>query len=203
MTAGSGAGVGGLTLLVLAAMPLQAQDGARGVPPERIDLTITAAPPRASTEEACRRQREAAVVSGEIVVCGALPGEDQRITSREAAQDRYAAATQGRTTPDVAGPGIFRGPATVSGICLPGIFNCPRPPAVFVDVTALPQAPPGSDADRIARGLAPLGERDDEVVARQAAARQREALGLPDPAGPPEPGGAANPAGSAAPAAPR
>lgn len=136
------------------------------------------------------------MVSGEIVVCGALPREDQRITSREEAQDRYAAATQGRSTPDVAGPGIFRGPATVSGICVPGIFNCPRPPAVFVDVTALPQAPPGSDADRIGRGLAPLGESDSAIVARQAAARQREELGLPKPA-------AANPAGSAAPAAPR
>ena len=53
--------------------------------------------------------------------------------------------------PDVAGPGIFHGPGT-------GSFGGPPPPALIVDVTALPAAPPGSDADRIARGLAPKGE---------------------------------------------
>ena len=168
----------------------QAQDGATGSPPERIDLTIIR-PPTPSNEESCRRQREAAVVSGEIVVCGTLPGEDQRITSREEAQNRHAAATQGGSTPDVAGPGIFRGPATFGGICVKGIFNCPKPPAVFIDVTALPQAPPGSDADRIARGLAPL--RADASAAPEAPnAQQRAELGLP-----------VNPAESAAPAAPR
>lgn len=183
-----------------AAMPgaaLRAQDGASGSPPDRIDLTITSQRPvDARQEEACRRRREAAIITGEIVVCGAGQGEDQRITSREEAQNRYAAATQGRSTPDVAGPGIFRGPATVSGLCIPGIFNCPKAPAVFVDVTALPQAPPGSDADRIARGLEPLGESDGAIVARQGAARQRAELGLPAP-------DAVTPEESAAPAAPQ
>jgi hypothetical protein len=194
--------IAALLALLAAPMPAAAQDGATGAPPERIDLTVTAAPSNRSTEEECRRRSDAAVVSGEIVVCGALPSEDQRITSREEAQNRYAAATQGRSTPDVAGPGIFRGPATVSGICIPGLFNCPKPPAVFVDVTALPKAPPGSDADRISRGLAPLGESDSAIVARQAAARQRAELGLPDPAPAPD-DAPASPAGSAAPAAPQ
>ena len=132
------------------------------------------------------------MVSGEIVVCGSPPGQDQRINSRDEAQNRYAAATKGGSTPDVAGPGIFRGPATVSGICVKGIFNCPKPPAVFVDVTALPKAPPGSDADRIARGLEPLGE-DAATPTRRMSAAERAELGLP-PASPEE---------SAAPAAPR
>lgn len=183
-------------LLVLASPPALAQDGATGSPPERIDLTVTSQrPPDPRQEEECRRQREAAIVTGEIVVCGAAPGEDQRITSREEAQNRYAAATRGRDPVQLPELGIFRGPATVSGLCVPGIFNCPKPPAVFVDVTALPQAPPGSDADRIARGLEPLGESDSEIVGRQTAARQREALGLPEPASSPEE--------SAAPAAPQ
>ena len=185
-------------LLLMAALfaPVSAafgQDGATGAPPDRIDLTV---PPLVrSTEEACARQREAAIVSGEIVVCGSQDVPDQRITTRRDAQDRYAAATAFRDapgTPDVAGAGIFRGPATVSGLCVKGIFNCPKPPALMVDVTKLPQAPPGSDADRIARGLAPLGE-DAAPRARQMSAAERAELGL----------GLASPEGSAAPAAPQ
>ena len=173
-----------------------AEDGATGSPPERIDLTIP--PPLRSTEDECRRRNESAEISGEIVVCATIPRADQRITSREEAQRRYAERTMGGSTPDVAGPGIFRGPATVSGICVPGIFNCPKPPALMVDVTKLPQAPPGSDADRIARGLAPLGD-DGPEAPRQLTAQERAELGLPDPALAP----AANPAGSAAPGAAR
>ena len=178
-----------------------AQDAQTGTPPERIDLTITSPPPR-STEEACERQREAAVVSGEIVVCGALPGKaPQPYSSREEAQDRYAAKTQGRSTPDVAGAGIFRGPATFGGICVKGILNCPKPPALFVDVTALPKAPPGSDADRISRGLAPLG---DNASPRPMSAQERAELGLPAPAvDSPATPAVSSPAESAAPAAPR
>jgi hypothetical protein len=189
--------------VAFAPLPALAQDGARGSPPERIDLTVPP-PQMRSTQEECERQRDAAIVSGEIVVCGAEPQADPRITSRREAQDRYAARTAFRddpATPDVAGPGIFRGPATVSGICVPGIFNCPKPPALIVDVRALPQAPPGSDADRIARGLQPLGE-DAATAAGALNAQQRAELGLPPPAGA-EPQRAPSPEGSAAPAAPR
>lgn len=150
-----------------------------------------------STEEECRRQREAAVISGEIVVCGSRPGEvSPRYSSNEEAEDRYAARTAFRddpATPDVAGKGIFRGPATVSGICVPGLFNCPKAPALMVDVRALPQAPPGSDADRIARGLPPQGEGAESAGLPNA--QQRAELGLPAPA--------ASPSESAAPAEPR
>ncbi|MBD3728663.1 MAG: hypothetical protein IE933_03060 [Sphingomonadales bacterium] len=57
--------------------------------------------------------------------------------------------------PDVAGDYIFKGPPTVSGICGIGLNKCPPPPAIFVDVTKLPQAPEGSDADKIAKGEIP------------------------------------------------
>lgn len=182
------------------AMPAAAQDAQTGSPPERIDLTITAPPVTRASEDQCRRDSEAAIVSGEIVVCGSRPREDQRITSREEAQNRYAAATQGGSTPDVAGPGIFRGPPTFSGICVPGIFNCPKAAAVFVDVTALPQAPPGSDADRIGRGLAPLGDEGTPAAPRRVLSPQERAeLGLPPPVGEPR----VTPAESATPAAPQ
>lgn len=186
--------------------PAFAQDGATGSPPERIDITVPQ-PTMSPTEEACARQREAAIVSGEIVVCGGQSVPDQRITARRDAQDRYAAATAFRddpATPDVAGPGIFRGPATVSGICIKGVLNCPKPPALIVDVRALPQAPPGSDADRIARGLPPQGG-DPTAPAGTPNAQQRAELGLPpSPAGAePQRAPAPSPEESAAPGAPR
>lgn len=184
--------------------PVLAQDGATGSPPERIDITVPPPPAMRSTEEECRRQREAAVISGEIVVCGSQGGgTNPRITSREEAQTRYAEATQGRGPVQLPELGIFRGPATVSGICIPGIFNCPKPPALFVDVRALPQAPPGSDADRIARGLPPQGQ--DVAKPGMPNAQQREELGLPPPpaAAEPQRAPAPSPEESAAPAAPR
>lgn len=184
--------------LLSLAPAVAAQDAQTGTPPERIDLTVPA-PPMKSTEEECKRRSEAAVVSGEIVVCGARPGEgNPRYSSSEEAANRHAAKTAFRddpATPDVAGAGIFRGPATVSGLCVKGVFNCPRPPALMVDVTKLPQAPPGSDADRIARGLAPLGE-DAAAPARPLSAPERAELGLPERPPP-------SPARSAAPAAPQ
>ncbi|WP_209349206.1 hypothetical protein [Pontixanthobacter sp. CEM42] len=95
----------------------------------------------------------------EIVVCAEEEDQSQfRVkssseldpTSEEAIKDGLPRA------PDVGGAGIFKGPATVSGLCL--VPPCPPPPALIIDVTALPEAPPGSDADRISRGLAPLGQ---------------------------------------------
>ncbi len=184
-----------LSMAIFPAAAAHAQDGATGTPPERIDLTIP--PPLVSTAEECRRRNEGAEISGEIVVCATIPRASQRITSREDAQRRYAERTMGPMTPDVAGPGIFRGPATLSGICVPGIFNCPKPPALMVDVTSLPQAPPGSDADRIARGLEPLGN-DGPRTPREPTAQERAELALP--AAPPSP---ISPAGSAGPGVPR
>lgn len=59
--------------------------------------------------------------------------------------------------PNVGGPGIFHGEPTIGSLCVPGLQKCPPPPAIMVDFTKLPEAPPGSDADRIARGLTPTG----------------------------------------------
>lgn len=198
--------VGAVALALAVSPPAVAQDRQTATPPDRIDLTITQEP-RASSEAECQRQREAAIVSGEIIACGNRPteGPDPSFGSREDARNRYAERTMNKGTlppPDVAGAGIFRGPATVGGICVKGIFNCPKPPALIVDVTALPQAPPGSDADRIARGLEPLGEDNRAVIERQMTARQRAELGLPAP-DPQQASEAASREESAAPAAPQ
>lgn len=94
---------------------------------------------------------------GQIVVCGQQDNSQFRVkstaeldpNSREALDDGQPHA------PDVSGDYIFKGPATVGGLCGIGLNKCPPPPAIFIDVTKLPEAPPGSDADKIAKGEAP------------------------------------------------
>src|SRR3546814_8299289 len=85
----------------------------------------------------CVGDQEAAILSGEIVVCRSKRDESEfRTLPSGDAQARYAQETMNKgnpQTPDVAGEGIFRGPATVSGLCILG--PCPQPPALFIDVT--------------------------------------------------------------------
>jgi hypothetical protein len=65
-------------------------------------------------------------------------------SSREATFDGLPRA------PDVAGDGIFKGKGLLSGGCF--LQGCPPPPAVMFDISELPEAPEGSDADLIAKG---------------------------------------------------
>jgi hypothetical protein len=131
--------------------------------------------------EDCSAEQEAAILSGEIIVCRRRKDQSEfRTLPSDEAQSRYAEETMNRgnpQTPDVAGPGIFRGPATMGGLCL--IPPCPKDPVIIIDIAALPEAPPGSDADRIARGLPPLNQ-DDPTSA--------DAANLPKPEGSAEPG---------------
>ena len=154
-------------------------------PPQQIDIL---APP--TTSEAadavelkdCADQTERGVVAGEIVVCRELPADTSQLYSgsREAWLKDYAARTQNAGTlppPDVAGPGIFRGPATLSGLCF--IPPCPKDAALIVDVEAIPPPPEGSDAERVAQGLKPV--EDDMTPLDEEARRKVEAeLGLPE-----------------------
>lgn len=199
MLARVGRGLLASVLLVAPLAALQAQDrsGETTVVDILADAEDLYGPP--PPYEDCTAEQEAAILSGEIIVCRRKqdPREFQTM-DRDSAQDRYARETMNKgnpQTPDVAGEGIFRGPATVSGLCV--IPPCPKEAAIFIDVEALPEAPPGSDADRIARGLPPLG--NDNAVAPATA----EELGLP--AAPSLLTGAQtrdaiNPAGSEAPA---
>ena len=161
------------------------EQGAAGKEPLVIDILVPVPQPEAPTAaeiKACEEARDAARVSQEIIVCGELGDDPSQWFSggREAWERKYAEKTafDGEVrAPDVAGAGIFRGPASVSGLCF--IPPCPQPPALIIDVEALPDAPAGSDADRIARGLAPLEQDDEEAEAERA--RRHRALGLPPP----------------------
>lgn len=187
-----------LAMLVAAIFPLKAQENgrpgqqdSRASRSEREVIDILAPQPRGELDqrliEQCEQERDGATISREIVVCREIlqNGAYRYSDDRDEAQRRYAEETafaNDPQAPDVAGPGIFRGPATVGSLCIPGLQRCPPPPALMIDVTKLPQAPPGSDADRIARGLPPLGNDEGDGLTAQ------ERLGLPPPLLPVEAG---------------
>jgi hypothetical protein len=171
-----------LALLGLAAQPLAAQDDKPATPPPsanpssppgRINIMVTR--PRGDVNQAqaqeCVDRADAGKISGEIVVCRQT-GEDpdNAFSSPEEARKRYAEATANKNAPPP--PNVF---GIADGNFKVGFGGVP-PPALMIDVAALPQAPAGSDADRIARGLPPLGQ-DLELTEEQEKAR-REAMGI-------------------------
>lgn len=180
--------------------PVLSQEQIIGPPSERADLAPPPAEAEPEVDRACLRRQEAAMISGEIIVCGERARTSTTVTyDRERAQRRHANKTRNAgtlPTPDVAGAGIFRGKAT---------FSLPPPtPALMIDVTGLPEAPPGSDADRIGRGLAPLGNDADTRAAPLPPAPQREDPKLPGIDYEAQAAaGAVSPAGSAAPEGPQ
>lgn len=160
-------------------------DAPTAAAPQSIDI-LSPAPASEAVREAvlkeCDDAKEASVVSGEIVVCRKLEEDTSQAFSgsREAWLKAYAERTLNAGTlppPDVAGPGIFRGPPTISGLCF--IPPCPKDPAVMIDVAALETPPAGSDAERVAQGLAPR-EGDDAPLDEEAKRRIAAQLGLPD-----------------------
>ncbi len=133
--------------------------------------------------ERCEDQADVARIAGEIIVCRDLDRATDGSWDKADWERRYAEATQGPKPVHVDGSGLqFPGEGslatitfTVRGVC--AVPPCAPPPALLIDVGALPEAPPGSDADRIARGLPPLGKDPNEEELR----RRREDLGLPPP----------------------
>ena len=129
-------------------------------------------------QQQCEEERESTIITGEIVVCRDLrKGSTDGSWNKQDWERRYAEETafdNDLRGPDVAGAGIFRGPPTVGGICL---LNCPPPAAILIDIEALPPPPEGSDADRIAQGLAPTG--DEGEISDEAKAKLEAELGLP------------------------
>lgn len=119
----------------------------------------------------CRDNADAGTVSGEIVVCREGGSDGTGLTgSRADSQKRYALETMLNGAPRA--PEAFGIANHGNGI---GFGKAP-PPALMVDVAALPKAPAGSDADRIARGLPPLGH-DGDLSEEEEKAR-REAAGI-------------------------
>lgn len=160
-------------------------DAPEGEPPQEIDIlarapTLEAA--NAAVLKECEDQREAGVVAGEIVVCRELEVDTSQFYSgsREAWLKDYAERTQNAgllPPPDVAGAGIFRGPATASGMCF--VPPCPKDAALIIDLEAIPSPPEGSDAERVAQGLPPV-DTDDAPLSDEDRRRVEAELGLPE-----------------------
>jgi hypothetical protein len=144
-----------------------------GVPP-RVNLMVTV--PRGEVDQSqmrqCRDDEDAGSISGEIVVCREVvdTGENSFSGDREAARKRYAEETALKGAPRA--PDAFGIPDNGKGIGFGGV----PPPAYMVDFEVLPQAPAGSDADRLARGLPALGQ-ERELSEEEERAR-REAAGI-------------------------
>jgi len=124
-----------------------------------IELRPEPTPSEILAYQACAIEQDAARLRGEIIVCQQLDGGSAVSGFDKAKWERgYAQRTQGVKTPNVAGAGgtiMLPGEGSLIAITVTSKFGDPPPPALFIDVEALPHAAPGSDADRIAHGLAP------------------------------------------------
>ena len=138
-------------------------------------VTVPSSKSDALIEEDCEEENEAAKIRGEIVVCRQLGEATDGSWNKSEWEKRYAAKTKGGSTPDTFGiPN--HGPSIRLG-------SVPEA-AIMIDVEALPQAPEGSDADRIARGLKPLGSNPEPTP--EEIRERRRALGLDAPPVPEE-----------------
>lgn len=140
-----------------------------------IDLSVTV--PRDESdrliEKDCEDANDAGRVANEIVVCREVGEASDGSWNKAEWQKRYAEKTKGISTPNTFGIPNHGNPIG---------FGSPPPPAYMVDFEELPEAPEGSDADRIARGLPPLGQNENLTEEQEKA--RREALGLKPPPGP-------------------
>lgn len=123
-------------------------------PPERIDILVPQEDYDAPLED-CSAEQEAASISGEIVVCRRRRSGHEFGYDEDRAEQRYAAETMNKGDPRAPDFGESCKKNPEKGMCI-GFGKVP-PPAYLVDFDAIPEAPPGSDADRVGRGLAPRG----------------------------------------------
>ena len=174
---------------IASATPVSAQDEEAPGPSERIDILVTQ-PSYDEPLEDCSEEQEAASISGEIVVCRKKRDQQEYGYDSERAERHYAEETRNKGDPRAPDftpqyPGIV----VARGCFIP---PCPPPKALLIDIEALPEAPPGSDAARAAQGLAPRGDE-----APQNAPANQSDLGLP----PLPQAEAVSPSGSASPEA--
>src|SRR3546814_289347 len=82
---------------------------------------------------------------GDIVVCADRPDEFRMPSTADSDPNSKEALDDGRLhTPDVSGGGIFKGKPTMGF----GKVTVPY----MIDLSSIPEAPEGSDADKVAKG---------------------------------------------------
>lgn len=145
--------------------PAEAPEPEAALEPDegRLVIDILSIPDQPEDPEAareCEQQQDLARLANEIVVCRELQGADVSGFDKQDWERRYAERTQGIKTPDVEGAGgrpLYRQLGSVAMVTVSASFGDPPEPALIIDIEALPEAPPGSDADRVANGLPPIG----------------------------------------------
>lgn len=141
-----------LVALMIGAWPLPAAAQPESSPPDpQIAERLAAARTRLSVESVQDRCR-AARREGEIVVC-IDRGEDLRVPSTAESDPSSLAARRARNNGVPRAPQLDRGSCKGQPGCVVGGWA--PPPIYVIDPAAIPNAPEGSDADRIAKGELP------------------------------------------------
>lgn len=134
----------------MAATPLLAQS-ADPEPDPQIAERLAAAKSRLSVEtvqDRCRNARQ----TGEIVVC-VDRGEDLRVPSTAESDPSSLAARRALNDGIPRAPQLDRGSCKGQPGCVVGGWA--PPPIYVIDLSTIPEAPEGSDADKIAKGELP------------------------------------------------
>jgi hypothetical protein len=115
--------------------------------------------PKRTAEQLLEAQRQAlrpreiregcrAAVGNEIVVCAENPDDHRVASSTDDAISNGEAVFDGLPrAPDLTNPELGKGITVARGCFIP---PCPPPPVYYIDLKAIPEAPPGSDAARYA-----------------------------------------------------
>lgn len=96
--------------------------------------------------------------NGEIVVCAELEDQEQFRVEPTRTDGTEGAPRAPNLESDFNHSGM--------GVIIKGCFipPCPPPMPTIIDLKAIPEAPPGSDADRAGRGLAPSRGNGNQVL---------------------------------------
>ncbi len=108
---------------------------------ERAKLRLNAV----SASKPCGRRQ----LLDEIIVCG-VGNDALRLKPIKPVDNQQIKALNLHAPGPHGGVGVG---VTVGGLCL--LQKCPPPPILYIDVKSLPEAPSGSDADKVARGEMP------------------------------------------------
>ena len=140
-----------LVPLALASPAAAQRDPSPAGPPTEADRTIARQRDLIDiSPEKCRRNADR---SNEIVVCAdPRKNERERLPLRNESDAAKSTRTGTPRAPDVDGIACRRG---ADGVCRGNMGRVP-PPIYYIDLSKIPEAPAGSDADRIAKGEIPV-----------------------------------------------
>lgn len=138
-------------LLLVLAEPAPAQTGDEI--DARVEQRIAEARAKFGTPAPRRRCESDSSDDDAIVVCAPDRGEDQRVPSTAETDPNSLAARLYLDNGVPRAPQLDRGSCKGQAGCIVGGWA--PPPVYYIDLRAIPEAPEGSDADKIAKGEMP------------------------------------------------